>query len=98
MTGEEVFAIAASGGINIGLMIKLLMMGKKNGKPNGKDNGKPGLSLECNKRGVTIGQHDTAIKHLCALADKSEKNFETHRKESRDNMIRLYDKIDELKQ
>lgn len=95
----EIGAGAISGGALVGIAIKLLpiLLKRFNGKKGNISNSKPGKAKICIDRGLKIAEHDMAIKHLCELSDKVDKQMETARTENREDHQRLFDKLDEIK-
>ena len=89
---------AVSGGAVILFLMKIapILLRKINGKSSG-NNGKPGHTKTCIENVKKIVEHDTTIKHLCAVNVEIKESMAETREENREAHTKLFDKLDALK-
>ena len=92
----EMGASAVSGAAILAFLMKVVPVLAK--KMNGKNgNGKPGQTKICIENVKKIVEHDTTIKHLCAVNVEIKENMAEAREENRGDHKQIFDKLDDLR-
>lgn len=90
---------AVSGGAVILFLMKIapILLRKMNGNSKGNNSSKPGQTKICIDNVKKIVEHDTTIKHLCAVNVEIKESMAETREENREAHTKLFDKLDALK-